>query len=752
MKRFPIFLSLLAHVFLSGQGLEWPTSGSRSLSSNFGENRDDHFHMGIDIKTQGTTGHPIYAVNDGYISRMVSNFSGFGKALYLKTNSGHIAVYAHLKSYSPLLEKVWELQKKDKQTYFIDAKFSRSEFPIKRGDIIGYSGNTGSSFGPHLHFEYRDDADTPLNPLTSGLNLPDRVTPILKEIALTPLSKDALVNASSLTQSFPLFRDRDGTYLFPDTLNVFGAFGLSIKMFDKREGAANKYQIKKAELWIDDKKSFELGFERIPYHQTHRVRTVIQPTLHRQNFGEFHKLYREKEHDLLSIHTDDFDGINQLSLGLHPVEIRVWDAGGNQVKAKGIISSNYPPGIEVDPIFNDEKIITFAISPKIGVIPITEATLYSFTPYGFADQKIDIIHQEIVGKELHITISKESVNGKIIQFLCKNKLGALAKPAHWHGNVIVADMIELIPDLRISHNEFGVLFQVETGRFTEANVQLKIANDHTFNTFSLNQIQPNTYLSDVILPHHLLESKYIDISFFQNEQSRDVRFNYQFGISNTKHGIRALSQDKRCSILTNKQTTYAPVAFWVDKVKKGAKVNNGFQLSSVYQLQPYEVTLKDTFKVAIRYEQKYALHTGMSIYRFDQKKEEWIFMPSKNDRDEHLLSTAMDRCDAITIIQDLTPPKVIKTFPAKGGHYKAKDVKSILVSVHDSISGIEGTEETLSLNVNGEPVLFAYQPIKKEISYNFKKPLSPGLHDFTVTAMDQVGNQMTKTVSFLIVE
>ena len=218
-----------------GQELEWPTSASRSLSSNFGENRDDHFHMGIDIKTKGTTGHPVYAVNDGYIFRMVSNFSGYGKALYLKTATGHTAVYAHLEFFSPLLEKVWELQKSDKNSYVINTQFSQSEFPVKKGDIIGYSGNTGSSFGPHLHFEYRDDTDSPLNPLTHGFTLPDRVTPILKEIALTPLSSNALVNASSISQSFPLYRDRDGTYLFPDTLNVFGSSNFLIELMDHGE-------------------------------------------------------------------------------------------------------------------------------------------------------------------------------------------------------------------------------------------------------------------------------------------------------------------------------------------------------------------------------------------------------------------------------------------------------------------------------------------------------------------------------------
>ena len=254
------------------------------------------------------------------------------------------------------------------------------------------------------------------------------------------------------------------------------------------------------------------------------------------------------------------------------------------------------------------------------------------------------------------------------------------------------------------------------------------------------------------MPQYLSEIKYVDISFMKDGQVRDVRFKYHFGLAENGKAIRILSQDKHCSVLTNKNTVYNPVAFWIDKVKKGAKVKNGFQLSPVYQLQPFELTFKDTFRVGIRYDKQYALHSGLAIYKFDQKDEKWIFLPTKNDQAEHILSTTLDQCDAITIIQDLKAPKIVSTFPSKGGHYKAIDVDKIIVVIDDMLSGIDGNEETLSLKLNSKPVLFAYQPVKKEISFYLKSPLSAGPHDFTVTAVDRVGNKIAKTVPFLILD
>ena len=108
------------------------------------------------MKTKGTVGHPIYAISDGHISRIVSNFAGFGKALYLKLDDGNTAVYAHLNKFTPLLERRLKRQQKKSGSYFTNIYPKPNEFIFKKGDIIAYSGNTGFSFGPHLHFELRN--------------------------------------------------------------------------------------------------------------------------------------------------------------------------------------------------------------------------------------------------------------------------------------------------------------------------------------------------------------------------------------------------------------------------------------------------------------------------------------------------------------------------------------------------------------------------------------------------------------------
>ena len=157
--------------------------------------------------------------------------------LLTNTNDGKTIVYAHLEKFSPILERVLKLQQAKNKKYSINTNFSSNQFRVKKGEVIGYTGETGYAFGPNLHLEVRNNKDEAMDPLSNGFSVPDKVTPLMDKIALVPLSRGALINSSPLVQTMPLFRDKNGTYLFADTISVIGDFGIAIKAIDKREGS-----------------------------------------------------------------------------------------------------------------------------------------------------------------------------------------------------------------------------------------------------------------------------------------------------------------------------------------------------------------------------------------------------------------------------------------------------------------------------------------------------------------------------------
>ena len=706
--------------------------------------------MGLDIKTNGKIGQEILAVEDGHISRVRSDFNGYGKALYQRTVSGHEVVYGHLESFTPLMEKVWRLQQAKRRSYNVDAQFSPREFQVKKGDLIGFSGNTGHSFAPHLHFEYRSSKSEPLNPLTMAFNLDDNVMPIPIKLAVIPISQGSLINASPLSQIIPLFRDKGGTYHFADTISVFGEFGLAVQAVDKREGTNNTYQFHRAELIIDGQPEFELNYTKIPFSQGKFAKTVIQYDLKRKNLGEFQKLYRLAEHRKISIHASDNSGILGLAPGFHSVGINIFDAHGNKTVVRGMVAGTFPMTLEAKEIFRDKKVVTLALAPRRGGLPIRDAVVYNFTPYGFPDQKVDILHAEQVKKDLHITIPLAAIQDRILQIIGINQLGGMVNPYHWTTLNLEISVVDVHPNLKISNTERGLFFQVDLDHYVPARATIRLANDNTFMSYSLAQIQPNTFLTERLSHQVVNNMKYVDVELTHEGLSRETRFHYLLQAVGPGQEYHVISNDRNCSIETKPGTFYQTNVIWIDNVKEFAPVTDGFHLSPVYQIQPFDLALKSKFRVGIRYDRDLVEHSNLGIYYYEGKEEKWVYTPTENNRRKQILTAEMEQMDAVTVIQDLDSPQIKNTFPGNSGRYHIQDVNRIEIEVDDSISGIESEEASFDLLLNDNPVYPAYQPLKKTVSYNFDQPLKEGQHKIDFKVRDRMGNESAGTIYFSV--
>jgi len=161
-----------------------------SLAGNFCEIRPNHFHSGIDIRTNGKEGLPIFSIGDGYVSRIKVSPTGFGKVVYINHPEGYTSVYAHLSSFSPSLDDFVDSIQKSNESYDMEVFPDAKQFPVFKGDTIAISGNSGSSSSPHLHFEIRDlKSEEPLNPLVF-LNYQDSIAPVIRGIRAVQVIDD----------------------------------------------------------------------------------------------------------------------------------------------------------------------------------------------------------------------------------------------------------------------------------------------------------------------------------------------------------------------------------------------------------------------------------------------------------------------------------------------------------------------------------------------------------------------------------
>ena len=207
------FFSLFTFYFLFPQSeFASPLDIPLLLSGNFGELRPNHFHAGVDFKTQGKEGLNIYTIKEGYVSRIKVGAYGYGKALYVTHPNGYTSVYAHLQKFSPVIEAYVKKHQYAKKTFEIEIYPKANELLLKKGEVLGLGGNTGSSAGPHLHFEIRDSSAKAVNPLLFGYEIKDDIAPELHQLVAYVLGNESQINQSQLPQRIYLTKQANGAY------------------------------------------------------------------------------------------------------------------------------------------------------------------------------------------------------------------------------------------------------------------------------------------------------------------------------------------------------------------------------------------------------------------------------------------------------------------------------------------------------------------------------------------------------------
>lgn len=247
-------------------------------SGTYGELRPNHFHAGVDLKTQGREGFPVYAVEDGFLSRIKVETGSYGKVVYLdhpKLNK--TTVYAHLNRFSPKIQNYIKGEQYLHQTYEIQRYLRPTQITVKKGEIIGYSGNTGNSFGPHLHFEVRDrESEEPMNPLQFGLEAKDNDPPTIQGLYLYESEEPQVVTTFENRTMIALKTVKERIqYSATDTISVQGYYSFGIQSFDRLDLSANKNGWYRLELKRNDSLITELTIDRFNFTENPLINRSI---------------------------------------------------------------------------------------------------------------------------------------------------------------------------------------------------------------------------------------------------------------------------------------------------------------------------------------------------------------------------------------------------------------------------------------------------------------------------------------------
>jgi hypothetical protein len=285
-----------------------PMEGSMELSGNFGEIRPNHFHAGFDLKTNGKENIPVFAVADGYISRIKISTGGYGKALYITHPNGFTSVYAHLNCFDIDIEAFTKKIQYKLETFELDTILSPTHLPIKKGELIALSGNTGGSQGPHLHFEIRDSkTEMPVNPFYFGYLINDTIKPRVTKLAIYPLDETSSVNKKNTAkQIIPIYKKGKYSFLKTDSITVNGTIGFGIECFDLETKSTNPNGVFSIELLVDGKRVYYHELEKFTFEYSRFVNAHIDYAEKQTHGSKIQKCFLSKNNQL-GIYKDVID-------------------------------------------------------------------------------------------------------------------------------------------------------------------------------------------------------------------------------------------------------------------------------------------------------------------------------------------------------------------------------------------------------------------------------------------------------------
>ena len=410
-RNFSLSIVAILSSFLHAQEAPTPPLDiPLKLSGTFGEFRPTHFHAGLDIKTKGKEGFKVSSIKAGSVRRIKVATTGYGKCLYIQHADGTTSVYAHLKKFAPKIESFIKAYQYEKETFLTQKFLKLGEMTVEQGEVIGYSGNTGGSLGPHLHFEIRDTkAETPLNPLQLGFEIPDSIRPIVQGFYRYKKEENGLSKKTQL----PLERINDSVYQ-ADLQQLGGIHAFGIRLFDRQDLSYNRNGIYKAVVKVNGEEKFSYTFDKIDFRDGKKIDALIDYPTYREERIRIQKLFRDLDVDYSFLPKTAPDGfVNFEKDRAYQIEIVVEDYTHNKTYISFYVEGkedfrSAPVAAMQNPIAIDKDYL-FAFEQHEVYVP--KNTFYQSIDLVIKEKKDTLIIEEIPfpqrkGFELSVAIPK----------------------------------------------------------------------------------------------------------------------------------------------------------------------------------------------------------------------------------------------------------------------------------------------------------------------------------------------------------
>ena len=704
----------------------WPNDYNGKITANFCEPRTHRFHAGIDVRTFGEIGSNLYAIDSGIIQRISIKPNNYGKAIYLQLNDGNIVLYSHLNNFNSEIEKlVKSLYKKYNSSFFDHYLNENEKIEVKKGEIIGYTGDTGSLSGPHLHFEIRNNENEPINPL-DFYHLNDTIPPLVNSLTLIPLSSKTWIDGIQDYKTFNLKKINANKYVIQDTISTIGEFGISVETFDKINNLSFKYGVYKIDMLIDNILLYSIKFDNYNFSEDHMIYSAIDYYLLKKNKIS-HRLFINKSDDLSFIKSNN-NGKIIIDDDFHNLIINISDYEGNITQIQGVLKGEFLENQNINIKSDSNKLII-----SRNQMTESELNLKILSKYNYLIDKKILLDKKNNNKYV---INNFNKNSDIIEFFLKNKNGIKSSKSFVSINQI--NPYEIKGEIKIKHLEGGIIIEFLEDVFSGYLPILEIESNGLKTKYPIYRKEKNLLSSEILNIKNITNISFIyetkpEIIFDKKINSIHTTDSNELSFHGYTIDINENSFYNETLVLVNKSTS--------SKEEKNKKFKF---IGDVITIYPNEIPFKDGLTLGFKI--KNCEKCG--LYKYSYEDENWFYLNSSNESNK--IKSKIKSGGTFCILSENQEPKITSLKPSLNSKYRIKDLNKLTFNVTDELSGIN--PYNVSIKINGKPMFYDYIKYRNFISSDIQEYTKLGKNKMEIFIYDNIGNKNSISGVFEIVE
>ncbi len=729
----------------------WPLKGDIDLSSGFGDYRDGHFHFGLDLRTGGKVGRPVFSPADGYIMRVRTAYTGYGKALYVRGDDGYTYVFGHLNQFNTPVEHLIRTTQVSSRRYLQDLFLPKDSLRVKKGELIAYSGQTGVG-APHLHFERRRD-DTPLNPLSHGFSLPDKTKPTFQRVGFH-MTDDHSVFVNGRRK---LFRDvvdeGKGEYRIDTTLYFNRPFGFLADCYDRMRPGGMRQAVYRLAVYIDGKLHYQSVFDSVDFATGEAValeydysEAVEKRKTVRRLFDRFGNTYAG------SGPVDGRRGIFGLAgepTGRHEAKIEATDAFGNTSTLTipfiwGPVDQ-YVYGLDSLVKERGSDTSRFYLSPRVDVRPfdLDSAAVYvnRGNQWGWArgvtttlqdDGRVHVVAVGNLTANTTLRLNLYPSYGGIIEDDIFNGLNE-------RGNAKAEIVHEVVED--------GLLVEFECSAVTASRSRLELYHGDTL----LGMEKPQFLNMLTYICYVPVKPQYRRIDRIRAVFSEDTT--YEYGYTDTVNIIavgfdrdEVVPMDNWFKLHFSRDDFFAPRFVELEKIpivsRALLKLN-----SDSYRIKPAAFVTRKPFDIVYDFPTDFPETNAKSgLCWLDEERNKWVWLDNAFLTDSIIAQSVGGGLFAAVF--DYEAPQILDLSIRDGGVYQSVR-PSVNFVIEDTLSGI-GDDRDIVIELDGQWLIPEYEPETGRVRSGPLEPLEPGKHHLGIQVTDRAGNKTEQYLNFTV--